>query len=60
MISFKIYGGVRNSAVESLPCPYGYITEDKRLNFVPSKLPSATSFTRKTLVKIARNTINKQ
>jgi len=48
-------GGVRNSAVASQPCPLGHITADKRLRcYAPSpKLPSATSFIRKTLSAIA-------
>jgi len=52
MISFKIFGGVRNSAVASQPCPWGHTTEDKILNFVPFKLPSVTSFIPGTLCEI--------
>ena len=47
-----ISSGVQNSAIASQPCPLGHITEDKRLNFVLSKLPSATSFIRKPLGEI--------
>jgi len=51
---FKDFGGVRNSAVASQPRPSGHITADKRLWCdVPSpKLPSATSFIRRTLSEI--------
>jgi hypothetical protein len=45
----NIFGGVRNSAVASQPCPSGHITEDKREIKDFPKLPSATSFIRKTL-----------
>jgi len=38
-----------NSAVASQPCPSGHITADKRLRYASPKLPSATSFIRKTL-----------
>jgi len=30
-------------------CPLGHITADKKLHYASSKLPSATSFIRKTL-----------
>jgi len=45
----KNLGGVRNSAVASQPCPSGHITADKRLRYATPKLPSTTSFIRKTL-----------
>ncbi len=48
----KIFGGVRNSAVASQPCPLGHITADKREIKDFPKLPSATSFIRKTLSEI--------
>jgi len=38
-----------NSAVASQPCPSGHITADKRGIKDFPKLPSATSFIRKTL-----------
>jgi len=47
----KRAGRVRNSAVASQPCPSGHITADKRLRYASSKLPSATSFIRKTLAE---------
>jgi len=43
-----------NSAVALQPCPLGHITADKRLRYASSKLPSATSFIRKTLGAIGR------
>ena len=43
------YGGIQNSAVASQPCPSGHITADKREIKDFPKLPSATSFIRKTL-----------
>jgi len=46
---FKDFGGVRNSAVASQPRPSGHITADKREIKDFPKLPSATSFIRKTL-----------
>ena len=49
-------GGVRNSAVVSQPCPSGHITADKREIKDFPKLPSATSFIRKTLSAVAENT----
>ena len=48
----KEIGGVRNSAVASQPCPSGHITADKREIKDFPKLPSATSFIRKTLYAI--------
>jgi hypothetical protein len=48
----KSFGGVRNSAVASQPCPSGHITADKREIKDFPKLPSATSFIRKTLSEI--------
>ena len=47
-------GGIRSPSVTSQPCPLGHITADKRLRcYAPSpKLPSATSFIRKTLYEI--------
>jgi len=51
---FKDFGGVRNSAVASQPRPSGHITADKREIKDFPKLPSATSFIRKTLYEIAR------
>lgn len=50
------FSGVRNSAVASQPCPSGHITADKRLRcYAPSpKLPSATSFIRRTLYETVR------
>jgi len=36
----------------SQPCPSGHITVDKKLRYASPKLPSATSFIRKTLGKI--------
>ena len=48
----KINGGVRSSAVASQPCPSGHITADKREIKDFPKLPSATSFIRKTLYAI--------
>ena len=48
----NIFGGVRNSAVASQPCPSGHITADKREIKDFPKLPSATSFIRKTLYEI--------
>ncbi len=53
-----IYGGVRNSAVASQPCPSGHITADKREIEDFPKLPSATSFIRRTLYAIAFNIKN--
>lgn len=50
----KKISGVRNSAVASQPCPSGHITADKRLRFTSPKLPSATSFIRRTLYAIGR------
>jgi len=47
--------GVRNSAVASQPCPSGHITADKREIKDFPKLPSATSFIRKTLWASLRN-----
>ena len=38
-----------NSAVASQPCSSDHITADKRLRFTSPKLPSATSFIRKSL-----------
>jgi hypothetical protein len=52
-INLMKYGGVRNSAVASQPCLSGHITADKRLRFTSPKLPSATSFIRKTLYEIS-------
>jgi len=49
---FKDFGGVRNSAVASQPRPSGHITADKREIKDFPKLPSATSFIRKTLYEI--------
>ena len=46
----KNLGGVRNSAVASQHCPSGHITADKREIKDFPKLPSATSFTRKTFI----------
>jgi len=46
------YGGIRNSAVASQPCPSGHITADKREIKDFPKLPSATYFIRKTLYSI--------
>jgi len=43
-----------NSAVASQPCPSGHITADKKENKDFPKLPSATSFIRKTLYAIGR------
>ncbi len=43
------YGGVWNSAVASQPCPSGHITADKKEIRDFPKLPSVTSFIRKTL-----------
>ena len=51
-MSKEFIGGVRNSAVASQPCPSGHITADKRLRYATPKLPSATSFIRKTLGKM--------
>jgi hypothetical protein len=48
MINFDKVG-VWHSAVALQPCPSGHITADKRLRYASSKLPSATSFIRKTL-----------
>jgi len=50
----EIFYGVGHSAVASQPCPSGHITADKRLRcFAPSpKLPSVTSFIRKTIAKM--------
>jgi len=45
----KIFYGVGHSAVALQPCPSGHITADKRLRYALPKLPSATSFIRKTL-----------
>jgi len=47
-------GGVRNSAVASQPCPSGHITADKREIKDFPKLPSATSFIRKTLSEMPK------
>jgi|GEM_PF-1963911 len=47
--------GVRNSAVASQPCPSDHITADNRLRYASPKLPSATSFIRKTLYEIAHS-----
>jgi len=49
----EILDGVRYSAVALQPCPSGHITADKRLRCASPKLPSATSFIRKTLYEIA-------
>ena len=43
-----------NSAVALQPCPLGHITADKREIKDFPKLPSATSFIRKTLGEIGR------
>ncbi len=48
----NILAGVRNSTVALQPCPSGHITADKRLRYASAKLPSATSFIRKTLYSI--------
>ena len=45
-------GRVRNSAVASQPCPSGHISDDKREVKDFPKLPSETSFIRKTLYEI--------
>jgi len=45
----KTLGGVRNSTVASQPYPSGHITADKREIKDFPKLPSATSFIRRTL-----------
>jgi len=42
-----------NSAVASQPCPSGHITADKREIKDFPKLPSATSFIRRTLSEIS-------
>jgi len=51
-MSRESFGGVRNSAVASQPCPSGHITADKRLRYASPKLPSATSFIRRTVSAI--------
>jgi len=43
-----------NSTVASQPCPSDHITANKRHRFTSPKLPSATSFIRKTLDEIAK------
>ena len=43
---------VYDSAVALQPCLLGHITADKRLRYASPKLPSATSFIRKTLCVI--------
>jgi len=46
-----------DSAATSLPCHRyrsGHLTADKRLRYASPKLPSATSFIRKTLYAIAK------
>ena len=52
MIQVNIGGEVRNSAVASQPCPSGHITADKSEIKDFPRLPSATSFIRKTLYEI--------
>ena len=44
-----------NSVATSLPClaSLGHSTEDKRLRYASPKLPSPTSFIRKTLYEMA-------
>jgi hypothetical protein len=42
-------GGLWHSAVASQPCPSGHIAANKRLRYASPKLPSATSFIRKTI-----------
>ena len=49
----KILDGIRYSMVALQPYPSGHITADKRFRFAPPKLPSATSFIRKTLGDMA-------
>jgi len=46
-------GRVRNSAVASQPCPSCHTTADKELCYASPKLPSPTSFIRRTLSEIA-------
>ena len=48
----EIFYGVGHSAVASQPCPSGHITANKMLRYASPKLPSATSFIRKTLYDI--------
>jgi len=56
----KLKDGVGHSAVASQPCPSDHITADKRLRcYAPSpKLPSVTSFIRKTLGEIYSGHLN--
>ena len=51
-----------NSVATSLPClaSLGHSTEDKRLRYASPKLPSATSFIRKTLSDIAGDSNQKK
>jgi hypothetical protein len=49
----KNFCEVWNSAVASQPCPSGHITADKREIKDFPKLPSVTSFIRRTLDNIA-------
>jgi len=49
----KKLGGLWHPAVASQPCPMGHITADKREIKDFPKLPSATSFIRKTLYEMA-------
>jgi hypothetical protein len=54
-------GGLGHSAVATLPCfaSLGHLTADKRLRYAPPKLPSATSFIRKTLYEIPNPAVGK-
>jgi hypothetical protein len=52
-----IYGGVRNSAVASQPCPSGHITADKRLRY--AQVAFGNFFYPQNVVRNAWNNISK-
>ena len=56
----KILDGVRYSMVALQPYPSGHITADKRLRCASPKLPSATSFIRKTLAEMPKILVKKE